>query len=68
MSEISYSGLCCGGPNDGKLMVNRCPTVNVPVMTHGLYIGQYRHDSKLGIWLWTGEWPPKPKQSPSQNV
>lgn len=66
MSE-RYSGLCAGGPHNGKLIASEAPVVNIPIQfpeTNGIGQGSYKFNSDVKMWIWQGEWPLKPKNQP----
>ena len=50
------SGLCAGGPWDGKLYAAQddIERISIPLLRGDCYVAHYEWKDKLSIWLWRG--------------
>ena len=65
-----FSGICAGGPYDGKTMAAERPSFRVAVMAPiswravkpadralDVLTGEYVFKPKIGMWVWKDPWP-----------
>jgi hypothetical protein len=66
-----FSGLCAGGPLDGKKLAGDMKIIIVPIVPPSSWLitnfakakqspvsyGEYVFNSDVEMWIWKGKWP-----------